>query len=100
MINGADLSKSWTESARHPKRPRPRHLCLDWKHFQNDGRRLQELDDFSERGLTKKDIKDLIRACPHCGHWKTRRTFTFHECPEVIDLTDGADETEVDSVNN
>lgn len=93
MINGADLSK-WTGSA-HPKRVRSqRYLCLDWRRFQKDGRRLQDLDDFSERGLTKKEVKELITVCRRCGHWKTRRTFDFHECPEVIDLTDEADETD------
>jgi hypothetical protein len=96
VINGADLSK-WTESAPRTKRARSRrYLCLDWQRFEKDGRRLQDLDNFSERGLTEKEVKGLIAVCRRCGHWKTRRTFDFHECPEVIDLTETDETDEVD----
>jgi hypothetical protein len=68
---------------------------MNWKRFQKDGSRFQELDDLTGPGLTNKDVKELMAACPDCGRWKTRRTSAFHECPEVIDLTtDEADDTD------
>ena len=84
MFKTADLSQGSAEP--HLYRP----VVAAYVHFLsvgNDHSQLRKLSAQDHPGLRPLEFNTLFCQCGNCHLIMTKRAFSRHNCPEVIDLT-------------